>query len=277
MNINELLSKIKRADIWPVAFEIGAPLWNDEYISRHMLLAHLDETNDKASYNKMLRRQVVKSIVLDCNLSNGDRVLDLGCGPGLYAKEFMNYGVNYTGIDISSQSLGYAMIHKGDFKNNIHYIQGDYTNYVFEKKYDCVIMIWCDFGALSPDMRSNMLKNVYDAMKPGSYFCFDIFSSNSPFKESSSTWRVEYDGFWQKGLYAVLERDKYYETVNAYLHMVITASNQGIKKYNIWDKRYDKIELKKILKTAGFKAVSIKTGGLSKKQFDMLGVYCRVL
>ena len=276
MNINELLSEIKKYDIWPPAFLPGEPLWNDDYISRHMLKAHLDETNDRASYNKELRKQVSNEIISKCNLGKNSSMLDLGCGPGLYAQEFAQHGIKYTGIDISNQSLGYAMNHKGEYVDTITYIHGDYTEYDFQQKYDCITMIWCDFGALSPMARDNMLKNVASSLNKDGYFCFDVYLAESPFKNQESFWRVEEDGFWQKGKYLLLERNKYYETVNASLHMAIVAFETGVKVYRIWDKRYGIQELKDVLSNAGFDVVSIQKGGLSKKQDEMLGVYCRI-
>ena len=276
MDINELLINIKNIDIWPPAFKSGAAMWNDDYISRHMLAAHLDDTNNKASYKSELRTLIVNEIISVSKLKQNSTVLDLGCGPGLYAKEFTRHGIFYTGIDISNQSLGYAMMHKGEYKDKTHYIHGDYSEYSFADKYDLISMIWCDFGALSPSMRDAMLKNVGNALKPNGIFCFDVYASQSPFCNENSFWQIEHDGFWQKGLYAVLERNKYYKTVDASLHMAIVASDTGTKVYYIWDKRYNKKELRKVLNKASFEIISIKEGGLSKKQPEMLGIYCKL-
>jgi SAM-dependent methyltransferase len=278
MDINKLLEMINKADIWPAAFEKGDLMWDDDYISRHMLSAHLDESNNRATYKKELRKEIVKNIISTSALVKGEKLLDLGCGPGIYAQEFASYGVDYTGIDISRQSLGYAMNHKGEYRNTIHFIHGDYTSSnIFNEKYDCATMIWCDFGALSPDIRDNMLRNVYSSLNQGGYFCFDVFATKSHVDETKNNWRVEKDGFWQEGQYIVLERNKYYETVNSALHMAIVASEKGVKAYRIWDKRYTEAELRKVLNNIGFEVFDISRGGLSKKQYDMFGVYCRVL
>jgi cyclopropane fatty-acyl-phospholipid synthase-like methyltransferase len=241
-----------------------------------MLKAHLDESHDKASYKAELRKKIVDNIIKMSPLKKGSSVLDLGCGPGLYAKEFAKHGIYYTGIDISRQSLGYAMAHKGEHAEYISYIQDDYTVHEFSRKYDCITMIWCDFGALSPVSRDDMLKNVKSALKDGGKFMFDVYSTNSPFEIAENKWKLDSGGFWSDGDYALLERSKYYKTVGAALYEAFVITREDIKEYRIWDKRYSKEELLHIMKNAGFKKVKIKKGGLSKSQKEMYGVFTEI-
>ena len=275
MDIKDVLLKIKEFDVWPEPYKEGAALWDDEYISRHMLMAHLDETHDKASYRKSLRERIVRNIIKKCGLKSGDSVLDLGCGPGLYAKEFAQLGIKYTGVDISVQSIGYAMAHKGEYAELITYMRGDYTMQEFEGAYDCAVMIWCDFGALSPEKRGSMLKNVRGALREGGMFCFDVYAVSSPFEQSTNGWKAEQAGFWNSGLYTLLERSKYYESINAGLYHALVISENDVKEYLVWDKRYAKSELAQVLEKAGFSGVSIKKGGLSRAQKQMYGVFLK--
>src|SRR2546421_4941598 len=44
----------------------------------------------------------------------GKRVLDIGCGPGLYAAWFVEHGAQVVGLDISSQMVERARLRVGD-------------------------------------------------------------------------------------------------------------------------------------------------------------------
>ena len=52
------------------------------------------------------------------NLKLGDRVIDVGCGPG-YVVGFLPAGVHYTGFDIDERYIAYAQRHFGD-KGTFH-------------------------------------------------------------------------------------------------------------------------------------------------------------
>lgn len=70
----------------PVPFTPGDPLfWDDPHISRQMLAIHLDPTTEAASRGFATIDRSVAWLSDSLNLKPGDSVLDLGCGPGLYA------------------------------------------------------------------------------------------------------------------------------------------------------------------------------------------------
>lgn len=78
-------------------------IWIDKYVSKNMLAAHLDENSDAASRNiRTLERTIqwIKGF-----LPKGSRILDLGCGPGLYSYILALEGYIVHGIDYSEDSI----------------------------------------------------------------------------------------------------------------------------------------------------------------------------
>ncbi len=90
-------------------------LWADDHISSRMLEHHLDPDSDIASRNHAFIRRAASWLVDEFDLV-GRRVLDLGCGPGLYAMELARREVEVTGVDFSNRSIA-PWINAGSFRN----------------------------------------------------------------------------------------------------------------------------------------------------------------
>jgi 2-polyprenyl-3-methyl-5-hydroxy-6-metoxy-1,4-benzoquinol methylase len=103
-----------------------------------MLAAHLDVTSDAASRNRNTIKKTVKWI--NSMIPPQARILDLGCGPGLYAEEFALRGHSVTGIDISNRSIDYAKQHAQEAGLTIDYYSQDYLSAPLKGKYDVIHM-----------------------------------------------------------------------------------------------------------------------------------------
>jgi len=88
MDFKELLKYSKQ----PEVFAMGTSnFWDDPYISKNMLAAHLNPDWDAASRRP---RTIDKTVawINDNFLHGQSTVLDLGCGPGLYAERLAKLG-----------------------------------------------------------------------------------------------------------------------------------------------------------------------------------------
>jgi hypothetical protein len=57
------------------------------------------------------------------------------------------------------------------------------------QRFDLIMMIMCDFCALSPEQRKIMLSKFYALLKPGGSVLLDVYSLNSfNQKEESATY-----------------------------------------------------------------------------------------
>lgn len=72
------------------------------------------------------------------------------CGPGLYTERLAKTNAAITGIDFSRNSIEYARSRARDERLNINYINQNYLEFNADSKYDLILMIFCDFCALSP-------------------------------------------------------------------------------------------------------------------------------
>jgi cyclopropane fatty-acyl-phospholipid synthase-like methyltransferase len=205
------LSEINRRPE-PYEFYTASDLWTDEYTSQRMLEYHLNESVDAASRNRRFIDRSAEWMIQYFKLGPGSKVIDFGCGPGLYASRLARCGADVTGIDFSKRSLDYA--NEEARKNNlsINYIQSNYLEYETEKKFDLAIMIMCDFTALSPAQRGILLGRFYKILKSGGYVLLDVYSL-SYFRSLQEKAVYEFnmmDKFWSAGdCYCFLNTFKY--------------------------------------------------------------------
>ena len=109
-NLN-ILSNILQYSVKPPLFEPGeSRFWDDPYISKSMLEAHLNPEHDAASRRPEIIEKEISTLLSSGVLKPGQHVLDLGCGPGnsteLLATAFPRATI--VGIDSSDQMLAVA-------------------------------------------------------------------------------------------------------------------------------------------------------------------------
>jgi 2-polyprenyl-3-methyl-5-hydroxy-6-metoxy-1,4-benzoquinol methylase len=103
-----LLDLIRRQSI-PEPWAEGEKIpWNDEQFSRRMLGEHLSQEHDLASRRSSIIDQHVDWIHRCVLSGRPTRILDLGCGPGLYASRLSRLGHRCVGIDFSPSSTAHA-------------------------------------------------------------------------------------------------------------------------------------------------------------------------
>jgi cyclopropane fatty-acyl-phospholipid synthase-like methyltransferase len=187
----------------PFQFYTAADLWTDKHTSRQMLEFHLNESVDLSSRNKKFIERSVEWIVSHFGVKEGTKIIDFGCGPGLYTTLLAERKADVTGIDFSERSIRYAKDAAAQKGLSINYIHQNYLEFETEKRFDLITMIMCDFCALSPAQREVMLSKFLRILERGGSVLLDIYSLNA-FKrrEEVATYQCNLlDGFWSPGKY----------------------------------------------------------------------------
>ena len=228
---DSLLHMLKKPAIWQRGIE---PLWDDEHISKGMLEAHLNPDWDAASRPHSLIDRSVEW--LSSVIPAGSKVLDIGCGPGLYTKRLSDMGYHVTGMDYSKRSIAYAKSH--DLKTE--YIYQNYLELDYIDNFDAVTLIYCDYPALIPDERIILLGKVYKALKPGGIFILDA-NTDKYFMSISKkkSWALyENGGYWSAEPYICLESTYLYENNTIAVDQYVVITSSGVKEYLNWSSEY---------------------------------------
>lgn len=229
-------------------------LWTDEHTAGQMLEYHLNEGIEAASRSGEFIGRSVEWIVSHFGVDDETAIADFGCGPGLYASRLAEKGADVTGIDFSANSLEYAKGVAAEKGLSIEYACCNYLEYETDKKFDLIIMIMCDFCALSPEQRKVLLSKFRSMLKDGGQVLLDVYSLESFDKreEAASYELNQLHGFWSADdYYCFLNTFKYDdEKVVLDKYTIIEESRKRVV-YN-WLQYFSKDSLRKEFKDNGF-------------------------
>ncbi|MBF4695748.1 class I SAM-dependent methyltransferase [Fusibacter ferrireducens] len=227
----------------PALYEDGdLHIWKDEHISKGMLEAHLSEATEAASRNAEFIDSSVEWISQIAPVAAFPKLLDLGCGPGLYSERFRRKGYEVTGVDFSNRSIEYARKHACLTGLAIDYICSDYLQVALEQTYDVITLIYCDFGALKVDEQLKLLMNVNRWLKPGGKFIFDVLTKHQfEDQEHTAVWNLEeISGYWKPHPYICMTQQfDYDDDIKLFQYLIIDAC-ENMSSARVWTHYFSK-------------------------------------
>ncbi|MBD3372415.1 MAG: methyltransferase domain-containing protein [Candidatus Coatesbacteria bacterium] len=141
--------------------------WNEADFSRRMLREHLAQGHDQASR----RFETIDAQVewMHQRLLDGEptRVLDLGCGPGLYAQRLALLGHTVRGIDFGPASIEYAEAQAKKTGVDCEYVLSDLRDADFGAGYGFVLLIYGELNVFRPVDLRRILDKACAALAPG--------------------------------------------------------------------------------------------------------------
>ncbi len=250
MNI-DLLKKIANK---PKLYDKGTSvMWTDPHISKHLLELHINPDIDTASRSQDKINSITKWILEQIDKPKR-KILDLGCGPGLYAELLAQNGHSVTGIDFSANTIQYAAKNAKELQLEIEYLNTDYLNLNYDNQFDVILLIYLDFCALIPSDRDRVLKIVHKALKKGGIFIFDVVNEKNIDKKTiQQSWEIQEKGFWKNKPYVALSNGYHYPEARVLAnHHIIIDQDYKIDSYIFWTHYYEQKDLIPILESKGF-------------------------
>jgi len=271
LRLAEALWRLYQRPEKPIAWENGGNLpWNDLAFSERMLREHLDESHSAASRTSAERAHQITWLWAHLNLRPGSCVLDLTCGPGLYAVALAARGCQVTGVDFSPASLRYARaqaVQQG-VAAACTFIEHDVrTAPIAAGVYDAVLLLYGQLAVFTRQEAQSLLHLAASSLRPGGTLCVELLDQDKVDKQHSTWWFTDDAGLWGDAPFLNLG-ERFWDDAQAMslerfytLHLESGVMDEVL----LCDQTYAVAEMTTMLHDAGFALVQVYPGwdGLS--------------
>jgi SAM-dependent methyltransferase len=173
--------------------------WNEPDFARRMLREHLDQSHGAASRVAAERALQIDWLWDHLGLAAGDRLLDVTCGPGLYAVDLARRGCEITGIDFSPASIAYArdLAAQEGVADRCLFIEEDVRRMIVEPAaFDGALFLYGQLAVFPRDEAQRLLEEIACALKPGAALVVELLEQERVDQKESTWWFTDDRGLW---------------------------------------------------------------------------------
>lgn len=273
----EIKQLIDRNMVPTVREDHGTLPWNDPGFSRRILREHLSQRYDAASRRTPLIKKHVQWIHHFVLSDQPSKILDLGCGPGLYSSRLAEEGHECVGIDFSPAAIEYAMQKAAQNKLSCLYRLDDIRTATYGTEFDLVMLVFSEFNTFTPDDAKSILIKSYQSLKPGGRILLEVpsFDAVEQIGNQPSVWYTEKKGIFSDEPYLCLTESFWNgeAAVAIERYFIIQQSNGEVNLFVNSTQAYEESQFEQLLKTAGFKNIKFHTSLTGKKEQQMDGMF----
>jgi SAM-dependent methyltransferase len=262
----------------PVPWEQGETIpWNDPDFSRRTLREHLSQKYEGASRRiKVIQKQVkwIDRIVL---AGRPSKILDLGCGPGLYTSQLSKLGHACVGIDFSPASIEYAMAHAKQENLSCRYVCEDIRVANYDSDFDLVMFVFGGFNEFKPDQIRLILNKASQSLKKGGKLLLEVsdFDSVEQLGNQPSMWYSEKQGLFSDEPYLCLMESFWNEDacVATERYYVIHGVENQVDLYVNSTQAFEVVRYRELLQETGFREVEFHPSLTGSKEPALDGMF----
>ncbi len=251
------LSDILKRDSNPTPWSEGDNIpWNEPGFSQRMLEEHLTQDHDMASRRLGKVEQHVAWIHQEALGGQPGKLLDLGCGPGLYSGHLTDLGHQVSGIDYSPASITYAREQATLRGQAITFIHADIREADYGSQYDAAMLIFGETNVFRPADIRKILEKIYAALKLGGKLILEphTFEAIEEIGNHPASWFTSEGGLFSPYPHLVLTENFWDEEQKAATirHFVVDAASGNVIRYAQSMQAYTQEEYSHLLAAAGF-------------------------
>ncbi len=279
--LTQSLWKIYNRPERPTPWAGGGNLpWDNPAFSERMLREHLDESHGAASRVAAEREAQIDWLWEKLGLAPDAKLLDLTCGPGLYAVEFARRGCAVTGVDFGPASIAYArdLARSEGVADRCAFIQQDLRQSDFNgQAFDAAIFLYGQLAVFERREAEMLLAKIAGWLKPGGKLCVELLNQERVDKTDSTWWFTDDTGLWGDAPFLHLGERFWLaeEEISVERYQILHLQSGQLDEIHLCDQAYAVSTMSAIMKQAGFNAVNVYSAwdGLSLYDADEWVVY----
>jgi SAM-dependent methyltransferase len=236
--------------------------WDDPDFSQRMLREHLDESHGAASRVTKERQLLVDKMWAWLELEKGNNLLDMTCGPGLYAVEFAKRGCQVTGVDFGPASIAHAKNHAREMNvsHACRFIESDVRSVNLEpESFDAATFIYGQLSVFAPQDCKSLLSKISQALRPGGYLCVEFLNQENLDKKNSSWWFTDDKGLWGDEPFLHLGERFWLEEqqMSVERFQILNLDSGGLSRITLCDQSYSANSMVELMQESGFESVAV--------------------
>ena len=242
----------------PAPWESGEKIpWNDPAFSERMLKNHLSQDHDWASRRESVIERHTGWIAQ--RLPDRARVLDLGCGPGLYTHRLAAMGYECVGVDFSPASIAYAGERAIADGYAIDYVLADIREYIPQGLFDVILMTFGEFNVFRENEASALACRAESVLKQDGFLLVEAHTFDEVFRQGNvpASWQAEEEGVFSDSPHCCLQENFWDETSSTATtrYFVVDARTSDVTEYGASMKAYTDEQYVHMFERAGFAAI----------------------
>jgi SAM-dependent methyltransferase len=231
--------------------------WDDPDFSRRMLPHHLSQDRDSASRRSGLIERHIEFLREHALPDGPARILDLGCGPGLYAHRLAALGHECFGVDIGPASIEYARQQAAAFEDRCRFALGDIREVDFGAGYDLVMLLFGEFNLFDAKDTARLLERATAALAPGRTLVLEVhsFEAVRDRGETPPSWTAVESGLFSERPYLHLE-ESFWLPESAHAagrHWIVDAATGEVTRHGWTMKAHTDASFEALLSAAGLR------------------------
>ncbi len=256
MKLMDLVKRIRPPKPWDEGDNIP---WNEPGFSGRMLAEHLSQEHDWASRRGEIIDEHVDWIHTDWLKETPTRILDLGCGPGLYSSRLCKLGHECVGIDYSPASIEYAQKAAKTEDLACTYKCEDIRATEYGQGYGLAMMVYGEFNVFRPEKIELILKKMFSALAENGILLLEPHTYDAVKKIGTTgpSWFTAESGLFSDQPHVCLSENFWNEDTKTAIRRwyICDSITDAIIRYSATYQAYTDAEYRALLEKANFHSI----------------------